>query len=131
MQLFSSAARVASQALPGRFARPLRHTSRRPERGERDTGALCFLKREAMQHMVDEGAFAETREEGLALTGTTHAAIAQVHLAGRAAYTCVRAPCCTCAGIMWQSLVFNTTVNGQVSTCLQVAATGQNVHLGD
>jgi len=120
---------VASQALPGRFARPLRHTSRRPERGERDTGALCFLKREAMQRMVDEGAFAETREEGLALTGTTHAAVAQVHLAGRAAYTCVRGPCCTRAGVMWPLLVFNAAAKGQVSTCLQVAATDGGICL--
>ena len=66
------------QARPDGFARAARHTCRKPERGEKDGAGLVFVRKEAMQRMVDEGRFAETSEEGGAMIGTTYEAVEQV-----------------------------------------------------
>ncbi len=66
------------QARPDTFARAMQHTSRKAERGEKDSAELVFLKKEVMQRLVDDGSFAELREEGSAMTGTSHAAMEQV-----------------------------------------------------
>lgn len=55
-----------------------RHTSRKPERGEKDSTELAFVKREAMQRMLDEGSFAEVTEDAAGMLGTTYSAIQQV-----------------------------------------------------
>ena len=65
---------------PSAFGCASRHTSRKPERGEKDSAELAFVKREAMQHMLDEGSFAEVTEDAAGMHGTTTSAIQQVSL---------------------------------------------------
>lgn len=66
------------QARPDTFARAMQHTTRKAERGEKDGAGLVFLKNEVMQRMLGDGSFAELREEGSAMTGTSYAAMEQV-----------------------------------------------------
>ena len=67
-----------TQTHPSAFGCASRHTSRKPERGEKDSAELAFVKREAMQRMLDEGCFAEVTEDAAGMLGTTYSAIQQV-----------------------------------------------------
>ena len=66
------------QTHPNDFGCASRHTSRKAERGEKDSAELAFVKREAMQRMADEGSFAEVTEDAAGMLGTTYSAIEQV-----------------------------------------------------
>ena len=68
------------QTHPNAFGCASRHTSRKPERGEKDSAELAFVKREAMQRMLDEGSLAEVSEDTAGVHGTTYSAIQQVRL---------------------------------------------------
>ena len=62
------------------FSCACRHTSRKPDRGEKDSPELTFIKREAMQRTLDAGSFAEVSEDAAGMLGTTHSAIERVRL---------------------------------------------------
>ena len=69
---------LVTQAHPNAFGCAWRHTSRKPERGEKDSAELVFVKKEAMQRMLAEGSFAELTEDAAGMLGTTYSAIEQV-----------------------------------------------------
>ena len=69
------------QTHPDVFGCAWPHTSRKPERGEKDSAGPTIVKKEAMQRMLDEGSFAELTEDAAGMLGTTYAAIERVRSA--------------------------------------------------
>ena len=55
-----------------------RHTSKKPEKGEEEGVHYYFVKKDAMQRMVEEGKFVETSEAGPNMFGTAAATLQQV-----------------------------------------------------
>ncbi|KAK9808730.1 hypothetical protein WJX72_002676 [[Myrmecia] bisecta] len=68
---------------PGKFARAVRHTSRKQEKGEEEGGQFAFVKKDALQKMAEEGKLLEWSEVAGVLTGTSRAAVHQVAAQGQ------------------------------------------------
>lgn len=85
--VLTSVAGTASEALtnkllhehPAKFGIALKHTSRKPEKGEVEGVNFFFVKKEVLQKMIDAGQMAEWQEvAGGNLTGTALAGVQQV-----------------------------------------------------
>ncbi|KAL0028975.1 hypothetical protein WJX77_009213 [Trebouxia sp. C0004] len=72
------------QDYPCKFGTAIRHTSKKPEKGEVEGVHFFFVKKEVMQKMADGGQLAEFGEgPGGSLTGTAVATLHQVAAAGK------------------------------------------------
>ena len=87
--VLASVAGTAAEALtnkllhehPAKFGTALKHTSRKPEKGEVEGVNFSFVKKEVLQKMIDAGQMAEWQEgAGGNLTGTALATVQQVGL---------------------------------------------------
>ena len=85
--VLTSVAGTASEALtnkllhehPAKFGTALKHTSRKPEKGEVEGVNFFFVKKEVLQKMIDAGQMAEWQEgAGGNLTGTALTGVQQV-----------------------------------------------------